>query len=780
MPAKAGISLCMDKIPVFTGMTAFVKAPWVSKGRRPLRGLFTQVTSSPTVMPAKAGISSPIEIPVFTGMTAFVKAPWVSKPLRGLLIIFLSLSSSFAFAQESKIKDLQFYLKDLVSVRKKISGYNYQHSVYNKVCPYMKSLQQIESKEQINPTTRKKILKEVVKIYDKAYDFSGDHNLMYCVYHYYTPKKSPKEFFEIAEELVSPSKLSFFKDRWRTCEKEEREGNGDGFNISSKKESAPSSKKKSTLQSKKKPSLSSKKNLFLSKEQYQSLSPALRLSYIKKIKKAFLDFELSMKNQWQPKKKKTAWLNSLNFFIKPALSDSYKTGEPEKCLIGGYVRDVVEESGKKVCPTDGRGCGEGGDQNFRCGLIFKEACIPIESADSISETADTISKRCYEASKNEPPPNPEEYEEYRKEASDIIEGLEEVCVENHECESFIKRISEIRRIAEIDKSLLKEAKREKAWYQKTEAGATCTHNCSSPQNTNIEDLKKLVDQSKKWVEQVNQEKFMDYFLDNVYENAVCHCDKKDKGSDACSQGCMPKSEITPAPDGEYNSPPMAVCDTKEPKDNVAPINDSKGVCARHVRSAIMNTIRKKLTRYCDKEAPTTKAEYYTCLADDKGARGNKRNICEHGLLFESALCALNLDGQNSVFKGIKNTGVKTECINLHNWNNKFLYTFPIKKDDGSDEKVPLFKRLEKEKLAGYKADPESIPKGAIVVMQSSTSDHGHIEIKTDKTCGKDKDGNARSCFCSDFCTHREKNYPGNEIKAVFVWNPEILEYAKKL
>ena len=180
-----------------------------------------------------------------------------------LISLFLSISSPVIFAQSATPKPLSFYLEDLVSASKDMNGYNYQRTVYQKVCPYMEILQQIEQTQKINPKTRRHFLAEVVKIYDKVFDFSGNHHLMYCVYHYYSPTKSSKEFFEIAERIVSPSKLSFLKDRYETCDQEEKEGNGDGANILSKKESS----------------------YFIPKEQYQKMSASLRLSYIKKTKK---------------------------------------------------------------------------------------------------------------------------------------------------------------------------------------------------------------------------------------------------------------------------------------------------------------------------------------------------------------------------------------------------------------------------------------------------------------------------------------------------------------
>ncbi len=294
----------------------------------------------------------------------------MKKLIDTLFFIFLIICCSFAFGKESKTKDMEVYLKDLISSRIKINGYNYQQIVYQKVCPYMRGLKDIESAQKINGDIRQKILQEVVKIYDKAFDFSVDHSLIFCVYNYYsaTKLKNPSEFFKIALKIVSPKKLRLLKDKFNTCDRVDKEGNGDGVNIPLKKTS-----------------------YLIPKKQYQIMSPSLRLRYIKEIKKAFLHFEIDIKNQRQ--QKKTAWLNFLNFFIPPAFS-AVVFSEP--CLIGGNLNETVfsEYLKRDICPSRDNHC-DGSENKFECGFIFNHKCIPIDPNDSISE-------RCYNASKNTP------------------------------------------------------------------------------------------------------------------------------------------------------------------------------------------------------------------------------------------------------------------------------------------------------------------------------------------------------------------------------------------
>ena len=78
-------------------------------------------------------------------------------------------------------------------------------------------------------------------------------------------------------------------------------------------------------------------------------------------------------------------------------------------------------------------------------------------------------------------------------------------------------------------------------------------------------------------------------------------------------------------------------------------------------------------------------------------------------------------------------------------------------------------------------DPNDLPVGAIVVSKSRTKlgrKHGHIEIKTNQKC------NGSACFCSDFCTDRDKNdykprgtYP---YSVAFQLNPEAAKALETL
>ncbi len=666
----------------------------------------------------------------------------MKRSLGTLLFLFLIICCSFVFGKEAKTKDMEVYLEDLMSSRTRINANNYQQIVYQKVCPYMRALQNIEPIQKNNKKTRQHILQEVVKIYDKAFDFSGDHHLMYCVYNYYsaTKSKNPIEFFKIAQKIVSPEKLRILKDRWKTCDKEEKKGNGGGANILFKKQSS----------------------YLIPKEQYKQMSSSLRLSYIKKIKKAFLHFEMNIRNK-RKQKKKTAWFNFLNFFIKPAFAQSTRT-----CLIGGKIRNKIFSSrrNKYVCPVRGNSCG-GSESNFKCGFVFNNKCIPIKPVRSLSE-------RCYKASENEPI-NPRDYEMYQSEIDNTINNFcDGQNRGNDGCRNFLNRIKSLPS-TEAETPLIGRAIETTNPGPKdieTEAGATCLSDCPIEQEPSVKALGESIE-----VATLKNSPMMQYFLDTIQDNASCRC-KVDVNNDGvlnnsddrdpnlpCRRGCL-------LPDKIEDNPPQILCKgTKS-------VGTSEGDCARHVIGAIMTTIHKYLAIYCNKkDLNTSEAEYKQCTEK----MYTNRSICKNRFVFPSALCALNLDGQSEqdfdeivageTTKVKERKDAQTNCKNANTGYNNDLYTFSI---GNPPKKVPFFKKIDPSEYEGYHNNPQSIPKGAIVVMKSE-SVHGHIEIKTDQ-----------NQFCSDYCQARDpsefqKNPKdgkrSKEIQAVFEWNPEILKYA---
>ncbi len=244
----------------------------------------------------------------------------------------------------------------------------------------------------------------------------------------------------------------------------------------------------------------------------------------------------------------------------------------------------------------------------------------------------------------------------------------------------------------------------------------------------------------------------------IYDNSKCECGP----NGGCIRGCLREVEKDQTPH------PISKCEDNPAKDT--------GWCARHVLGAIMNTIHNKLAIHCKENAintNTTARDRKQCLKQwDKG----KYNICQHSFVFEHAYCALNLDGKykDQPFSkdDITDSSVRENCNNHTKRTNEALLNFPIIKDGNRMEDVPLFERIPLDEK--YKKNPESIPEGAIIVMDTD-SPSGHIEIKTNKKdCGAD---NKQTCFCSDFCIERPKIM---KIKAIFKWNDKIVNYANNL
>ena len=621
---------------------------------------------------------------------------------------------------------LKGYLTDLNLAVQDIHYNNYEQVVYQKVCPYMDKLQRMEQQQKVPPPTRQKILESVVRIYGKAFDFSQEHYLMYCLYNYYKSKKPPVEILKISQRVLSVAKQKQFQSMWQICDKEDREGNGDKPIVSANK-------------------TPDKRFYLLSKADYESMSPALRLSYIQKTKKAFLDFELSQTDSWQVSSlEKEADFKDFLFdlFLVSALAQS-----KGRCLIGGKMRPLVysKRLNRTVCPVYGNNCG-GSKNNFQCGVVFSSACIPINPVRSVSE-------RCFQASKNKSL-SPKDYAKHKSYVDNVIN---QYCVGRRAkragCMYFMNKIKQINSSFITALPVSQPAPAKSQAEAKTEANAVCEGDCEK-KNSGVTDIVKAIDSV-----QTEEEDVAQHFSDVIFDNAKCKCG----GNNGCKRGCLPKDQIS-----NNQSPPIVPC-----KGEKKPYK-STGNCMRHVTGAIMSVIRQKLAVYCNEDPQNAKKDYNQCMKDFNFP-SKKNNICRNGFVFPSALCALNLDGQSKGdFRQIKNRKVRRDC---KKWDklNQSLTSFPIKQDDGTVKQVPLFKKVPLEN-SDFQKDPSQIPEGAIVVMQSPTR-HGHVEIKTNKNeCGRDQN---QACFCSDFCRSRSQYNAPFKVQAVFQWNPEIVKYAKQ-
>ena len=250
--------------------------------------------------------------------------------------------------------------------------------------------------------------------------------------------------------------------------------------------------------------------------------------------------------------------------------------------------------------------------------------------------------------------------------------------------------------------------------------------------------------------------FLAFFVDTLFQNTDCFC----QGNDACTRGCLPKNLI-------QNRKAVAVKKCVGKKN----ISTTKNYCARHVNAAITNTIEAFFSPFCSKMFSHLKG-YKQCVADFKTDISNKHiNICQHAFIFPSALCMLNLSGEDfSIYNKISNKHVRKTC---KNWDlyNKNLYSFSSPYLNHG--KISMFKKIPNSEYSLFIKNPSKIPVGAIIVSKS-LGRHGHVEVRTDKVlCGKNKD---KVCFCSDYCQERKQYSWPHQILAVYEWNPEFLKY----
>jgi hypothetical protein len=161
----------------------------------------------------------------------------------------------------------------------------------------------------------------------------------------------------------------------------------------------------------------------LTPEIYTLMSKKDQKFYIQHIRKAWLEFETNLSPQ-------LAHYPSFQFF-EVAEADN------QSCIVGGAIVPSIRSDKKRLCSTKGRSCGELKD-SFQCGEIFNSACIsrtPISS----------LSKRCYEASKNSTPST----QEYEGVVRSIALQYQEICQNNplpatvEGCITLAKKMTEV-------------------------------------------------------------------------------------------------------------------------------------------------------------------------------------------------------------------------------------------------------------------------------------------------------------------------------------------------
>ena len=229
--------------------------------------------------------------------------------------------------------------------------------------------------------------------------------------------------------------------------------------------------------------------------------------------------------------------------------------------------------------------------------------------------------------------------------------------------------------------------------------------------------------------------FIQKLSNSLYENSSCFC----SNNNDCSRGCS-KSQ------GSCRG-------TKA-------VSKPTEYCMRHITGSIMHTI----DQYCQKMNKDTSRDQ--CLVDMEEIKKNKEgknNICRQSLFYPSALCVVNLDGQDRINSHtIKSKSIRNNCRYYNSLNANLRYFYA--KLNNRVEKLPLFIEVPIE-------SPEALPFGSIIVLQSSNS-NGHVEVKTNK-----KNCKGSYCFCSDFCVSREGGWkaPYKPLVA-FQWNPLFINY----
>ena len=188
-----------------------------------------------------------------------------------------------------------------------------------------------------------------------------------------------------------------------------------------------------------------------------------------------------------------------------------------------------------------------------------------------------------------------------------------------------------------------------------------------------------------------------------------------------------------------------------------------GRCAGYLNTGLNLVLRDYLKKYCAKK----KKNMNQCK------KNKQSDICNTNFVMPSALCALNLDGIDRI------DGNTARYIDVRNRCNSETPLYPTH-ITVNGKKIPLFKNIPMPK------DPNDLPVGAIVVSKSTTNlgrKHGHIEIKTNKDC------NGSACFCSDFCSRRDKNdykRPNDRKKVTYPYsvafqlNPEVAKALETL
>ena len=347
-------------------------------------------------------------------------------------------------------------------------------------------------------------------------------------------------------------------------------------------------------------------------------------------------------------------------------------------------------------------------------------CGTIFNEECISRTPiETLSKRCVEASKGKAL-SQKKYKKLLQ--NDPVAGYCKYHPEDTLCQDYPSLSS------------LLESKTEAKSCEKCER---------TSKNNNQEALQDILT--------AFQSNFADSISDTIYNRAKC-------ASRLCSKHwyCSPKEDDRKC---RYDN---GQCISQKFKNNASlSRTKSLGKCAGYTIQSVVLTLREQLKEYCESKGSSMNQ----CTQESS----NNDDICNKNFVLPSALCALNLDGKDRISNSSHvSVGVKNSCDDF--WPLPTHITV-------NGKKIPLFKKITTPN------DPNDLPDGTIIVLQSTTKlgkIHGHIEMKTkNKNCK----GIGENCFCSDFCEKRTKeDYSSDGTYtplAAFQINPELKKALKQ-
>ena len=123
-------------------------------------------------------------------------------------------------------KDFKEWIRKLERDQEAINSDNFSSVLENNVCPEVEELG--KKGDFFTIDEQRMILAELVKVYGKVLNYTGDHNYFYCIYHYSGFPKN-KDIINVAREVLTKPYYEIFSEALRTCDREEREGNGDAY-----------------------------------------------------------------------------------------------------------------------------------------------------------------------------------------------------------------------------------------------------------------------------------------------------------------------------------------------------------------------------------------------------------------------------------------------------------------------------------------------------------------------------------------------------------------------